>query len=453
MTDAGVDNHYLRGNFAPVTEEVSASDLPVTGALPRELNGRYLRIGPNPREKVDPATYHWFTGAGMVHGIRLRDGRAEWYRSRFVESEGHAPNTNVLTHGGRLLALVEAGQPPVELTPDLARMAVWDCDGTLSSGFTAHPKLDPATGDLHAVTYNLELGTARYVVLDRDGKATHATDIAVADGPMIHDMALTETRTIVLDLPVTLAASMRRAQAGKPVSDLPVVWDERHPARIGLLPIGGTGAQIQWIEVPRCFVFHVLNAYDNADGSVTLDVIRYDEVFLRDIHGPGDSVPTLVRWTINPALGIVYEQVIGDYSVEFPRINAALTGRRHRYGWFAGVGAHGIEITDDVERSRTHEALETGPLVKVDTMTGTSQIHHYGPGRVTMEPAFVPRPGSASEDDGWILSVVHDGNTNLAELVVLDAADITADPVARVHLPNRVPFGFHGNWVDDDETA
>ncbi|MEU9126201.1 carotenoid oxygenase family protein [Streptomyces sp. NPDC048506] len=451
MTETAAENFYLGGNHAPVAEEVSTSQLAVTGALPSELNGRYLRIGPNPRGQVDPATYHWFSGAGMVHGIRLREGRAEWYRSRFVESEGHTPNTNVLAHGGRILALVEAGQPPVEIAPDLARMAVWNCDGTLGRGFTAHPRTDPVTGDMHAITYNPKLAAARYVVLDGDGKAKHTSDIDLDDGPMIHDMALTETRVVVLDLPVTLAAGMRRAKAGEPVSNLPYVWDDQHPARVGILPVGGTAEQIRWIEVPRCFVFHVLNAHDNPDGSLTLDVIRYDEVFLRDLHGPGGSVPALVRWTINPATGTVNEHVIGDYSVEFPRINSTLVGRPHRYGWFAGVGAHGLEITDDVERSHTNAGLETGPLVKVDTVTGTSQIHHYGPGRVTMEPAFVPRRNAEGEDDGWILSVVHDANTNLAELVVVDAADINAGPIARVHLPQRIPFGFHGNWIPDTE--
>ncbi|AJT69811.1 Carotenoid cleavage oxygenase [Streptomyces lydicus] len=238
MTKTAAENFYLSGNYAPVTEEVSTSQLAVTGALPRELNGRYLRIGPNPRGEVDPATYHWFSGAGMVHGVRLREGRAEWYRSRFVESEGHTPNTNVLAHGGRILALVEAGRPPVEISPDLARMAAWDCDGTLGRGFTAHPKTDPVTGDMHAITYNPKFAAARYVVLDGDGKAKHTSDIVLDDGPMIHDMALTETRVVVLDLPVTLAAGMRRAQAGEPVSNLPFVWDDQHPARVGIMPLG-----------------------------------------------------------------------------------------------------------------------------------------------------------------------------------------------------------------------
>ncbi|MFE0629260.1 carotenoid oxygenase family protein [Streptomyces sp. NPDC058864] len=452
MSGADPANRYLEGNYAPLTEEVSTTDLPVTGELPRELNGRYLRIGPNPRGDADPATHHWFTGAGLVHGIRLRDGEAEWYRSRFVTSDRGSPNTNVVCHAGRILTLVEAGKPPVQICPDLARMAVWDCDGALSRGFTAHPKTDPATGDMHAMTYNPRFRSVRYVVIGADGEARHRADIEAADGPMVHDMALTETRVVVLDLPVTVAAAARRARAGEPVSNLPYTWDDSHPPRVGVLPVGGTADQVRWVEAPLCFVFHVLNAYDNADGSLTMEVIRYDEMFARDVLGPGDAEPTLVRWTVNPASGTVNEELISRYRVEFPRIDRALTGRPHRYGWFAGFGAHGLMITDDVERSRT-EGFGAGPLVKVDTRTGETRTHDHGPGRVTMEPAFVPRPDAAGEDDGWILSVVHDAGVNRAELVVLDAADIAAAPVARVHLPRRVPFGFHGNWIADDETG
>ncbi|GLY02461.1 carotenoid oxygenase family protein [Actinoplanes sp. NBRC 101535] len=441
-------NRYLEGNYAPLADEMSTVDLPVSGRLPRDLNGLYLRIGPNPRTEVDRELHHWFSGAGMVHGVRLREGRAEWYRSRFVTSERGAPNTNVLSHGGRLLTLIEGGKPPVEISPDLAHQAIWDCDGTLSRGFTAHPKIDPATGAMHAMTYNPRFGSVRYVVLDASGRATHTSDIEVPDGPMVHDMALTATRVVLLDLPVTLAAAQRRGAAGLPVATFPFNWDDQHTARLGILPLSGTADQIRWIEAPRSFVFHVLNAFDNPDGSLTMDVIRYDTMFVRDINGPGDATPRLVRWTVNPATGTVNEEPISDHRVEFPRVDPALTGRPHRYGWFAGFSPDGLLITDDVNRDPA-AGFGTGPLIKIDTTSGRTVVYDYGPGRVTMEPAFVPRPGAIAEDDGWILSVVHDGTVDRADLVVLDAADLDAGPVATVHLPSRVPFGFHGNWVDD----
>lgn len=454
MTTMTTRNPYLEGNFAPVHEQTSATDLPVTGRLPRELNGRYLRIGPNPAPTVDVPGYHWFLGEGMVHGIRLRDGKAEWYRSRFVRGEGgETPNTNVVAHSGRILALVEAGGLPVAIAPDLSRMAAWDCDGALSSGFTAHPKIDPNTGELHAVTYNPGAPTLRYVVLDAAGQARHSADIAVPDRPMVHDMALTATRVVLLDLPVTLSmsAAARYATAAPLSYDrFPMRWNDDHPARVGVLPRGGSADQVRWFDAPRCYVFHVLNGYDNPDGSITLDIVRYDTVFRDELRAPADSPPSLARWTVDPTLGTVTEQVMTDRSVEFPRVDPALVGRPHRYGWFAGFGADGLILSDDVAHSRV-EGFETGPLVKVDTLSGESTTHHYGTGRVTMEPAFVPRTGAHTEDDGWILSVVHDATTDRGELVVLDAADLAAAPVARVHLPRRVPFGFHGNWIADDD--
>ena len=215
MTATTIRNPYLDGNFAPVPDEISTTDLPVTGRLPRELNGRYLRIGPNP---TGPAgvDHHWFLGEGMVHGVRLRDGRADWYRNRFVRGDaGEDPNTNVVAHGGRILALVEAGGLPVSLSPELDRMATWDAQGALRGGFVAHPKIDAATGELHAVTWNAAVPHLRYLVLDAAGRLAHSSDIPVLDRPMVHDMALTATRVVVLDLPVTLSmeVAMRAGQA------------------------------------------------------------------------------------------------------------------------------------------------------------------------------------------------------------------------------------------------
>ncbi len=452
MTTVMTENPYLSGNFAPVPDEVSATDLPVTGQLPRELDGRYLRIGPNPMGPVG-VDYHWFLGEGMVHGVRLRDGRAEWYRNRFVRGDaGEAPNTNVIAHGGRILALVEAGGLPVSMDPDLGRMSTWDSEGALRSGFVAHPKIDHATGELHAVTWNPASPHLRYLVLDAAGRLTHSTDVPVVDGPMVHDMALTATRVVVLDLPVTLSTevAMGYGQAApQSVGRFPLRWNDNHPSRVGVLPRGGDAEQIRWFDAPSCYVFHVLNGFDNPDGSLTVDVVRYDTVFRDEFRAPADGLPALARWTIDPARGTVTEQILSEHSVEFPRVDPALTGLPHRYGWFAGVGDGGLRRSADVARFRDR-GFETGPLVKVDTLTGQSTTHDYGTGRVTMEPAFVPRPGAEAEDDGWILSVVHDATTDRGELVVLDAADLGAAPIARVHLPRRVPFGFHGNWVSDE---
>ena len=171
-TTSATTNAYLQGNFAPVREEITSCDLPVTGAIPAHLDGRYLRNGPNPVSDPDPRTYHWFMGAGMVHGVRVRDGRAEWYRNRWVRARdvaralGEAPrsgpvhagldfaaNTHVIGHQRRTFAIAEGGGLPYELDDTLSTIGACDFDGTLRGGYTAHPLRDPETGELHAVSY------------------------------------------------------------------------------------------------------------------------------------------------------------------------------------------------------------------------------------------------------------------------------------------------------------
>ena len=166
-------NPFLEGNLAPVTEEVTAFNLEITGTLPPELDGRYLRNGPNPLGAVNAEKYHWFTGHGMVHGLRLRDGNAEWYRNRWGRNNDvadrlneprpqsdwpadhgqFAANTNVIGHAGKTFAIVEAGAPPIEMSYDLETVRVSNLEGTLPHAYSAHPKRDPLTGELHVMTY------------------------------------------------------------------------------------------------------------------------------------------------------------------------------------------------------------------------------------------------------------------------------------------------------------
>jgi carotenoid cleavage dioxygenase-like enzyme len=201
------DNPYLAGNMAPVEQEVTAFDLSVTGEIPTELKGRWLRNGPNPMDEVDAAKHHWFMGSGMVHGVRLRGGKAEWYRNRYVDpTEGKGPNTNVGGFAGTTWAMVEAGQPPVELDYELNPLGVNRFHDTLSGPFSAHPKYDAATGELHAMTYQWPdlIDHVQYAVVGGDGLVSKTLDIPIPDMPMIHDMSLTEKYAVVYDLPVTV---------------------------------------------------------------------------------------------------------------------------------------------------------------------------------------------------------------------------------------------------------
>jgi carotenoid cleavage dioxygenase len=445
------ENRYLVGNFGPVKEEVDAVDLPVTGSLPPELNGRLLRIGPNPIAEQDPATYHWFTGDGMLHAVHLRDGQAVSYRNRWVRTDqacdalgeprvggadeswpmGSAvSNTHVVPHAGRIFALVENALP-MEVDGDLNTLGRWDYNGALRSAMTAHPKVDPETGELLFFGYDI-FGPPylRFHVADASGALVRSEAIDIPGPAMIHDFAITKDHVVFFDLPVVF--DMDLVASGM----FPFGWKpDTYGARVGVMPRSGGNADVQWVDVEPCYVFHPLNAYDDGD-RVVVDVVRHQSMFASDKNGPSGGQPTLDRWTIDLNARKVLEERVSDHPQEFPRIDDRLAGRRHRYGYgtYFGTDGNGVAL---------------GGLVKHDLVAGTSQIHDFGPGLSASEGVFVPASDNAGEDEGWVLSVVYDDAAGSSSLAVLDATDFAAAPVATVSLPQRVPFGFHGNWVPD----
>ena len=433
------------GNFAPVDREVTATELSVVGEIPEELSGRFVRNGPNPIDPIDSMGRHWFSGAGMVHGVRLDAGRAVWYRNRWVHGSAVpgsspraalSPNTNVGGFAGTTWALVEGGTPPVELSYELNSLGRNDFFGTLPHGFTAHPKRDVESGELHGLCYSWAQLTdhIEYVVVGTDGRVRSTLDIPLPGRSMIHDMSLTENYVVIYDLPVTVDLDVARSGA----FTFPFRWNDDYGARVGLLPRGGTANDIVWCEVGDCYVFHPLNAYEDGDGRVVIDLCRYERIFDRDVLGPaGDSLPTLDRWTINPRTRVVNEERIDERFHEFPVVRGDLTGRAHRFGYTVGVGEHFL----------------TGSVYKHDVVTGATTEHDFGPGQGSSEASFVARADGESEDDGWLLSYVYDAASDSSELAILDARDLARPAVARVLLPQRVPNGFHGNWIPDTTVA
>jgi carotenoid cleavage dioxygenase len=466
-------NRFLEGNFAPVSREHTITELRVTGRIPEYLDGRYLRNGPNPLSEVDPETYHWFMGDGMVHGVRLRDGRAEWYRNRWVRPDvsrglkSLGANTNVIGHAGKTLALVEAGAGIYELTDELETVGRCDFDGTLPGGYTAHPKRDPETGELHAVSYFFGMGNkVQYSVIDAAGRARRTVDIEVTGSPMMHDFSLTEQHVVFYDLPVTFDAAQaversvpaalrtpaklvlsavigkvripdpltaRMTAKARPGSGMPYRWNPRYPARVGVMPREGGNSDVRWFEVEPCYVFHPLNAYDDGD-SVVLEVVRHPKMFATDFQGPGEGAPTLDRWTIDLTAGKVLEERLDDRGQEFPRVDERLVGRRHRYGYSVATTPEGDVASDTI--------------LKHDMTSATAQARSFGPGNQPGEFVFVPSSPDAAEDEGVLMGFVFDAATQHSDLMILDAG--TLETVAAIHLPDRVPHGFHGNWIPTD---
>ncbi len=442
-------NPFLSGNLAPVDVETTAFDLKVTGKLPGELSGRYLRNGPNPIGQVDPNSYHWFLGSGMVHGIRINKGKAEWYRNRWVrdrnvakilgeqapvsdwptEHQQFASNTNVIGHAGSTFALVEAGSPPIEMNYELETVRVSNFANTLPHAFSAHPKRDPRTGELHVVAYWWGWGNqVQYLVVGVDGKVRRTVDISLPGGPMVHDCAITEKYVLIFDLPCLF--NLELAMSGRL---LPYRWNGDYMARVGLLPRDGVATDIKWVEINSCYIFHPLNAYDALDGTVVLDAVRHEKMFDSEHRGPNEGLPSFNRWVLNPQTGRATEQQLDDRPQEFPRMNESLIGLEHNFGYFAGI----------------KDVFRQADLIKQDLAKQTTQVRHDGENFGYGEPVFIARENSNSEEDGYVMALRHNIDTDLSDLVVLNAQDFCGEPVAVVSLPVRVPNGFHGNWIAD----
>ncbi len=451
-TNPATDNIYLDGNFAPVQTEITHTDLEVTGSVPIELTGRYLRTGPNPLA-ADPGSYHWFSGDGMIHGVDLRDGTATWYRNRWVRSPevaqhlgdadvprdegGWYPgsgNTNVFHHAGRVFAVTE-GSLPYQIGPGLETVRTCNFGGPLPGGTNAHPKFDPETNDLHVVSYGFEAPFLRYHVIDAAGRVTRTEEIDMGGPVMVHDMGFTASRVVFFDLPVVFSLDL--AMAGV---RLPFRWDPEYRARIGVMPRSGAAADTVWIDVEPCYVYHPLNAYDDGD-LVVMDLVVHPRAFDDERGDPSQGRPTLQRWTIDLAHGTMVRDAVDGRGQEFPRADERVAGRKHRFGYtLANSSQEGLGGLGGDARTT---------LLKHDLVAGSTIEHEFAGGGIGSEFVFVPRTPDAAEDDGWLLGYVFDPARGTSDLQILDAQDFTAPPVASVHLRARVPQGFHGNWMPD----
>ncbi|MFE1793161.1 carotenoid oxygenase family protein [Streptomyces sp. NPDC059525] len=440
---------YLTGHYEPVADELTATDLTVDGTLPPELTGRLIRNSHNPKPGVTPT--HWFKGSGMVHGIRLREGRAEWYRNRWIRTPAldgapymteHGPDltastagTHVIEHAGRLLALSEANFP-FQLTPDLDTVGPYDFDGKLHSAMTAHPKSDPVTGELHFFGSSPFPPYLVYYVADADGHITHSAEVPGAGAALKHDFALTRNHVVFVEGTVTFDPTEH--------SGIPYSWQDEQPARIGVVPRGAQGAAaIRWFPIEPGNMLHVANAYEDTHGRIVLEGPTVDrEGFQLSwnwwVGAPGrGSEPNTRsynrRWTVDLTTGRVDERVIDDLAIEFPTLNEDFLGVENRYQYAVsfpdqhGFGGYGV--------------------VKYDRATGGRRIHQAGDARLPSEAVFVPAAGASREDDGYLLTVISDLKQDASQLLVLDAAGL--DTIATVHLPRRVTAGIHGSWIPD----
>ena len=464
MADLTNLNSYLEGPYAPVRDERTDLDLKVTGAIPDEISGLYLQNNPNPRH-APVGAYHWFDGDGMVHGVHLQGGRAS-YRNRWIQTAGLAAddaagrsltpgilmpfdpanpapdkntaNTDLVYWNGRVLALWWLGGAPYQLSiPGLDTVGPTDLGGTLTCGMAAHPKVDPVTGELIFFDYDVYRSPHLTVaVANAEGQVTHCNPINVTGPSLFHDIAITANHTVLMDFPMTwrrdaLAAGKRR-----------VAFDPEAPARFGILPRYGTDADVRWFEAPACYCYHTTNAWEEErpDGTVVhLLACRIDNPVPRLPHDAEPTIPRLyflrmnpflTHWTFHLGTGAVTEEQLDDTPTEFQRTNNDLLGRYSRYGYHPRIAKEPTLLFDG--------------CLKYD-LEGPSMSHDYGAGCVGGETVFVPRAGGTEQDDGWVMTYVTDRREGSSELRILDARDLST--TARVHLPRRVPVGFHAHWA------
>lgn len=458
-------NFFLDGNFSPVHEERDTEHMDVIGKIPDDLQGHFLRIGPNPVYVFSEPAYHTFDGDGMIHALQFTAGKAR-YRNRFIQNEGFrlerahgdwlykgmnslmdptpapipegAPraknlaNTAFAFHNNTLYALHEPSQPTIIELPGLATKGPTDFNGKLTHPFTAHPKIDKRSGEMMCYGYSFQAPFVTYSVIDKTGDLVHTTPITLPRSIFMHDFAATERHTLFLDFPITL--DIGRAISGGPA----VAFEPEYGSRIGVMPRYGTDTDVRWFDVETGVVIHTANAWEEGD-EVVLQASRSQTA---DIAGAGTSEGNnlqenqgqLYEWRINLKSGDVAERTLSDIPCDFTRVNDDYACHKTRY-LYAGI-------------FNTHRAFTFDGVMKYDNDTGSTTEFRYGPNRHGGETVFATKIGSTSEDDGYLVCFIHDEAENQSECLIIDAKNIEAGPVAVMIMPFRVPYGFHAGWVN-----
>lgn len=475
MTAAQVDeverSPYLGGNYAPIDTELTASDLPVVGTLPDDLAGTFVRNGANP--KLPPkGRYHWFDGDGMIHAVELGGGCAT-YRNRYVRTEGltaeleagrplwtgllerpdfrnpggpykDTGNTDLVWFGGELLALWWlSGKARVIRLPELATVGEETFGGTLPRCISAHPKVDPRTGELIFFDYQPVPPYLTYGVISPSGRVVHHVAIDLPGPRFQHDIAITPQYTILFDF----SLQWDEAELARGRSKL--VFRRDRPTRFGVIPRFGSGDEVRWFEASPCFMYHTINAWEEGDeivliGCKTLNPLAADPTNpparrAAPVLGHLRLEPVFHRWRLDLRTGGTKEETLDDVSTEFPRMDNRALGTKSRWSY------HG--------RFEGSESMLFDACVKYDAESGSSKAHVYPKGWYGGETVFAPRIGSRAEDDGYLVTFVANEASGESELYVIDAQNVDHEPVARVRIPQRVPTGYHTWWVSADDLA
>ena len=474
------------GYFAPSRAEVDIEDLIVSrGEIPAELDGAFYRCGPDPQYPPRNTDDIWFNGDGMVSAFRFKAGKVN-FRQRWVRTDkwrlerearralfgayrnpldddpavagkirGTA-NTNALVHAGVLLALKE-DSPAVAMDPvTLETIGNWDFRGTFEGQtFTAHPKIDPLTGEMHAFGYaasGVLTNDVVYMRIDREGRIVDQTRFACPYYCMLHDFGVTERYVVFHVIPIT--GSWDRLRERKPHFG----FDTSKEVYLGVFPRNGGAEKVRWFRGPNCFASHVMNAFDEGE-RLHIDLPTAPGnlwPFFPDIadgsFDPRKAKPRMMRWTVDMASDNETIQMtpLSDLVGEFPRIDERFSGRPYRQGC--------LLVQDDTKPfeapgSESASGFIMNTLARLDLQTGQQDCWWVGPTSSLQEPAFIPRPGSTEEGDGWWVMVENRLAEMRSNLLLFEGRDLAAGPVAVIELPLRLRHALHGNWTPAAEIA
>ena len=480
MTTTFPDTPVFRGYAAPVRIETQLQDLEVVGTIPPELNGSYIR---NSADHAYPPLFAddiFLNGDGMLHKVRIEHGRAGLttryveteklkleraahralfgkYRNMFTDDpsvagkERTTANTSMVWHGGKLLALKEASKP-MEIDPEtLATIGMYDFNGALTSDtFTAHPKIDPRTGEMVAYGYftnTVADNIIRLFFVDPDGTLTRTEAFEAPYASMVHDCMLSEHYIIFTICP--MVCDWDRVKAGEPFFH----WDDTLPTKVGVVPReAGGAAKVRWFTAPKPVMeTHTFNAWEEGD-LLHLEHFITQTGWLSqfpDINNPGarEQPPFAYRWTLDLAseADSFTQERIFEHIGEMPMIDLRFATHKTRHFWFG---------TSNTELGPMLPFGPKGPpftcLGHFDAVTGALDYYYAGPDSSPEEPIFVPRHASADEGDGWLITMVGRRAENRTDCVILDARNLKGGPVATIKFPCRVHEGFHGIWLPAD---
>ena len=437
---------HLQGNWAPVKEELTVSELEVKGEVPKEINGLYIRNGMNPRSGYSD---HWFFGNGMLHGFNFENGKVS-YKNRYVRTpyyekdldiissfgdlSASPANTHIIKHADKFLALEEA-HLPWEVDENLETKGAYDFSGKLKGAMTAHPRICPKTGELLFFSYSMMSESyLTYYRANPEGKLVQIEPIELPRAVMMHDWNITENHVVFMDLPIISDMNLA-VETGSPFGFKP-----EFGARLGVMPREGSNSDVKWFDIDPCYVFHPLNSYEEGN-KIILYVCRQEEAMVggfQDIYGGDTTVARLWKWTIDLELGVVKEEQIDDAPCDFPRIDDRRIGFKNDYGYCTTLDTEADSLT--IGRH----------LLKYDLTKNERLTHDLGKNVTGGEALFVPRSPDSTEDDGWVISLAYEAETDRSKLLVINSQDFESDPVAEIYAPQRVPNGAHGSWINKD---